>query len=213
MKKRNWLDKHAPRRIRLTCATALAVAVTVSSPQAAHADDVTPPPVPADIQVPSGNRAFLKGHGVGTQNYVCVRSKTGFAWTLFTPEASLFDGDRNQITTHYFSPNPFENGTIRVTWQHSRDTSTVWAQLIHQPSSDPRFVARDAIPWLLLQRVGVQAGPAGGETLTATTFIQRVNTAGGIAPSTGCSRATDVGAKAFVPYTADYFFYAADDGT
>jgi len=48
--------------------------------------------------------------------------------------------------------------------------------------------------------------------LTATTFIHRLNTSGGVAPSTGCT-ASDVGKKAFVPDTADYFFYrAADDG-
>ena len=54
---------------------------------------------------------------------------------------------------------------------------------------------------------GVQEGPTGGDTLTATTFIQRVNTFGGVAPSDGCSGLTDVGKKAFVPYEADYFFY------
>jgi hypothetical protein len=31
---------------------------------------------------------------------------------------------------------------------------------------------------------------------------------GGLAPSTGCSRPKDIGKKAFVPYTADYYFYA-----
>jgi hypothetical protein len=28
-------------------------------------------------------------------------------------------------------------------------------------------------------------------------------------PSTGCSESSDVGKKALVPYTADYFFYKA----
>jgi hypothetical protein len=46
-----------------------------------------------------------------------------------------------------------------------------------------------------------------GDTLTKTTFIQRLNTSGGLAPSTGCSSAADVGRLAFVPYSADYFFY------
>jgi len=39
-------------------------------------------------------------------------------------------------------------------------------------------------------------------------YIQRVYTSGGIAP-TGCAQATDVGTRALVPYTADYFFYKA----
>jgi len=34
-----------------------------------------------------------------------------------------------------------------------------------------------------------------------------VNTEGGLAPSIGCDRLTDVGRRAFMPYTADYFFY------
>jgi hypothetical protein len=40
-----------------------------------------------------------------------------------------------------------------------------------------------------------------------TRFIQRLNTDGGAAPSTGCVRPTDIGKKEFVPYTADYIFY------
>jgi len=125
------------------------------------------------------------------------------------------DKDR-QIITHFLSPNPDERDTPRVTWQHSRDTSTVWAVAIAS-SSDPKFVESGAIPWLLLQVVGAKSGPTGGDRLTATTFIQRLNTSGGVAPSTGCASSTDVGAMAFVPYTADYFLCKdaesdADDG-
>jgi hypothetical protein len=61
----------------------------------------------------------------------------------------------------------------------------------------------------LLQVTGTQDGPTGGRALAATTFIQRLNTSGGTAPSTGCTP-SDVGKRAFVPYTADYFFYSAD---
>jgi uncharacterized protein DUF3455 len=101
-----------------------------------------------------------------------------------------------------------KGGTPRATWQHSQDTSTVWATMTAS-SSDPSVVAPGAIPWLLLQAVGAQDGPTGGHKLTATTFIQRLNTSGGVAPSTGCTLSTDVGMKALVPYTADYFFYKA----
>ncbi len=167
---------------------------------------ITPPPVPADIQVPSGNKVFLEGHGVGTQNYVCLPSGKDFKFALFTPQATLFSDDNRQVTTHYFSPNPLEAGTIRVTWQDSRDTSIVWGQVTHS-SSDPSFVDKNAIAWLLVQRAGSQDGPGGGDTLTGTTFIQRLNTSGGVAPSTGCKTSNDVGHQAFVPYTADYFFY------
>lgn len=182
-------------------------AFALSLPRLANADDVTPPRVPTDIQVPAGNKAFLEGHGVGTQNYVCLPAGSGVAFTLITPQATLLDDEGGQVTTHFFSPNPFESGTIRATWQHSQDTSTVWALVIHSPSNDPSFVAQGAVPWLLLQKAGVQVGPTGGDTLTATSFIQRVNTSGGVAPSSGCDSPADIGRKAFVPYTADYFFY------
>jgi hypothetical protein len=220
MKNCNALENQTTRRILLiACVIALAVAFTVSLPQPAHAAHVTPPPVPANIQVPAGNKAFLVGHGVGTQNYVCLPSGTGVKFILFTPQATLFNDYDKQVTTHYFSPNPFEGGTIRATWQHSRDTSTVWGQVKDgNSSSDPAFVAPGAIAWLLVTVVGAQDGPTGGDTLAATTFIQRLNTSGGVAPSTGCASSTDVGNQAFVPYTADYFFYKkaaksdADDG-
>jgi hypothetical protein len=193
--------------------TALGMAFTLALPHAAQAQSVTPPPVPDNIQVPAGNEAFLLGRGVGTQNYACqpADSLGRVAWTLFTPQATLFSDQGEQLTTHFSSPNPFEfsptpfaNGLVRVTWQDSRDTSTVWAKAIGVSTVDPA-----AIPWVLLQKVGVRVGPTGGGTLAVTTFIQRVNTLGGLAPATGCDIPTDVGNKAFVPYTADYFFYRA----
>jgi hypothetical protein len=120
----------------------------------------------------------------------------------------LFNDEDRQIITHFLSANPVENGTPRATWQHSRDTSRAWAAAI-ATSADPAFVAPGAIPWLLLQVVGAQYGPEWGDKLVDTTFIQRINTAGGVAPSTGCAATTDVGKKVLVPYAAEYVFYRA----
>ena len=211
----NWtaLENHTARRILLNaCAVVLGVAFGLSLPEAARADHVTPPRVPSAIQVPAGAKAFLEGHAVGTQNYICLPSASAFAWTFFGPQATLFKDNGGQIITHFLSPNPDENGTARATWQHSKDTSTIWAVAIAS-SSDLRFVAPGAIPWLLLRVVGDKPGPSGSDQLLETTHIQRLNTSGGVAPSTGCSRAADVGTKALVYYTADYVFYkgAQDD--
>jgi hypothetical protein len=204
---RDILENQTGRRIWvIACAACLAAAVTVSLPQSARAGYITPPPVPSDIQVPQGNFAFLEGHAAGTQNYICVPSGEGFKFVLFTPEATLFDGLDKQVTTHFFSPNPSEEGKIRATWQDSKDTSIVWGGTAI-PSSDPKFVAKDAIPWLKLPMAGVQVGPRGGDRLTATTFIQRLNTSGGVAPAEDCTSMNDIGKLAFVDYTADYFFY------
>jgi hypothetical protein len=202
------------------CTTALAIGLMVSLPQLAQAQSVTPPPVPGNkLQVEPGNEAFLLGHAVGTQNYVCKPSGAGVRFVLFTPEATLFkDNDDRQITTHFFSANPFEpntdatvvaNGLIRAAWQ-ARDSSTVWAK-VHQPDG-ALIVDESAIAWLLLDVTGTQDGPTGGHTLSDTTFIQRLNTTGGLAPATGCTSLTDVGNQAFVPYTADYVFYRKQHG-
>jgi|SRR5579862_4290235 len=207
MKSINTRQRQTTRGIRNTgCITALAVACIVALPQATHAERVMAPHVPDNLEVTGPNKVFLVGHAVGTQNYVCLPSGSAFAWNLFTPEATLFNDEGKQIITHFFSPNPFEGGIVRATWQDSRDTSAFWG-MVTDTSTDSHFVRDGAIPWLKLQFAGSQDGPTGGDRLTGTTFVQRVNTAGGAAPLTGCSQATDVGKKAFIPYTADYFFY------
>lgn len=179
----------------------------------AAAQTITVPRVPDIIKVPAGNTAFLKGYATGTQNYICMPSSTGLAWKFLGPQATLFitfrwfNGEvRQQITTHFLSPNPEEAGTpARATWQSSLDTSVVWAKKIEE-SNDPNFVAPGAIPWFLLQETGTQRGPTGGSLLAQTTFIQRINTTGGVVPTTSC---TEAGTIQFVPYTADYLFYRA----
>ena len=189
----------------------LGLALMFTLPGAAYAQTVTPPSVPPGLEVDVPNEAFLLGRGKGTQNYICQPTGSPstalghVAWTLFTPEDTLFTDQGEQLITHFASPNPDEGSIVRVTWEDSRDTSTVWARAIAAATVKP-----NAIPWVLLKVVGARVGPTGGDTLFTTTFLQRVNTEGGLAPETGCDRLTDVGHKAFIPYTADYFFYRAN---
>jgi hypothetical protein len=161
--------------------------------------------IPADLRVPAGHTLFLRASATGTQNYVCLPTASGFGWAFYGPQATLFRSG-TQVITHFLSPNPDEGGLPRATWQHSRDTSRVWANAVAS-SSDPRFVRPGAIPWLLLEVVGADRGPTGGTRLTETSFIQRIRTSGGVAPATGCDEAPNVGAKALVPYKTDYLFY------
>jgi hypothetical protein len=180
------------------------VALSTAAPAAAKV--IVTPAVPSNLQPLDGSTAFLVGHARGTQNYVCLPNGVAFSWTLFGPQATLFDDNGKQQITHFLSANPLENGALRPTWQDSGDTSSAWAAAI-RTSTDAGFVAPGAIPWLLLQVVGAQYGTAVGHKLTYATYIQRVNTAGGIPPVEGCSVATDVGRKTLVPYMADYVFY------
>jgi Protein of unknown function (DUF3455) len=170
------------------------------------------PDVPRDLRVPGGYSVYYQGHAVGTQNFICLATGAGIAWRFLGPQATLFqfDGDiAQQNATHFLSANPVENGVARPTWQHSLDTSRVWAQVVAS-SSDPNYVEAGAIPWLLLEAVGAATGPAGGATLAQTAYIHRLTTSGGIAPATGCNEGADVGKISLVPYTADYYFYKAN---
>jgi hypothetical protein len=172
------------------------------------------PSIPENLKVPSGNIAYLKAYAVGTQNYVCTQGAAGAVWKFLGPQATLFltfpwiNGEgRQQIATHFLSSNPADGGKSGPTWQHSLDTSAVWGKVMAN-STDPAYVAPGAIPWLLLQVAGSQKGPMGGSFLLQTTYIQRLNTSGGTAPSSGCDESA-YGTFLLVPYTTDYFFYKA----
>ena len=110
-------NEQTTRGTRLVaCAIALGLTFAVALPEPAHAQTVTPPPVPAGLEVEAGNEAFLVGHATGTQNYVCQPSPSigRVAWSLFTPQATLFNDEGEQIITHFFSPNPSENRLVRA---------------------------------------------------------------------------------------------------
>src|SRR5262249_23933724 len=142
---------------------------------------ITVPQVPPLLEVPAGHALFFAAHAVGTQNYVCLPAAAPAvaAWKVVAPQATLYytyQGESvQQLTTHFLSANPEETGVARPTWQHSVDSSRVWAKL-SQPSIDPNYVEPGAIPWLLLEKVGTEVGPLGGFFLAQTTYIQRLNT-------------------------------------
>jgi hypothetical protein len=176
------------------------------------------------IPPPAGTSAFLLGHGVGTQGYVCLPTAAGASWTVngARPEATLFTHifrEGVQIITHFHSPvvnpNDVEPKPSRfgdATWQSSFDSGRVWAQKQKwvTAGTEANCPNGGSIDCLLLQVIGSDEGPAGGKSLTKTTFIQRLKTCGGSAPATGCAVSGDVGHQALVPYSADYYFFCSD---
>lgn len=196
-------------------ALAFAVSSTLAAAQPGARAHTPPPEVPATLEVPDGFRVFFTAHAIGTQNYICLPAPAGVAWKLVGPQATLYQAQRRglgqQQATHYLSANPVENGLARPTWQHSFDSSKVWGRAVAS-STDPNFVQAGAIPWLLVQVAGTEEGPTGGSFLTDAAFVQRINTAGGAAPATGCATTADVGALALVPYAADYVFFRETRG-
>jgi uncharacterized protein DUF3455 len=186
-----------------TLALILAIVVPCA---AGAAEPITPPPVPGTIAVTEGYKPFLMGHAVGTQNYICAPAPGGgVTWLQIGPQATVFTTNVEQFLTHYQSENPLEADALDATWQHSRDSSRVWARKI-RGSADPAYVAPGAIDWLLLGMTATKAGPTGGDKLLPTLFVQRVNTVGGKEPATGCSEDT-INSRKLVPYEADYIFY------
>jgi hypothetical protein len=184
----------------------IVAALAVAAPFAAMATNVKPPKVPDTLAVPAGSKAFLIGHAVGTQNYICLPDGTGAKWVLFGPQATVFDDHGRQLMTHFLSPNPAESNALRATWMDSDRTSSVWAMKVAE-SDDARYVEPGAIKWFLLKVMGAEEGSQRNDRLVKTTVIHRVNTSGGVAPASECTLTGDVGKTKFVPYTADYVFY------
>ena len=67
----------------------------------------------------------------------------------------------------------------------------------------PRWAPLGAIPWLLLKARSTD-GPGVFSTIT---YIQRLQTAGGVAPTESCDRIV-AGVERAAPYTAIYAFDA-----
>jgi hypothetical protein len=174
-------------RLPLSRLLLAAVAVTVLAGPAYAGP--TSPDAPGKIAPPAGNKVFLVAHAEGVQIYKCDAG-TG-AWTLDGPRAQLYAENGKFIGTHYAGPS----------WQ-ALDGSSVTATKVDGVNVDPT-----AVDWLLLAKKTSATG-AGGDRLTATTYIQRVNTAGGRAPA--ASECDVTGETAEIDYTADYYFWKKD---
>jgi hypothetical protein len=139
----------------------------------------------SSLDVPAGNKPFLDARAVGVQIYSC----NGSAWTLLAPRATLYGKNGKRVATHFAGP----------TWQ-AADGSRVVGRAVARATYYPT-----AIPWLLLEATSTAAGPQ-GDRLAHTTYIQRLNTTGGLAPAADCGADT-AGSTTEGPYTADYYFW------
>jgi len=137
------------------------------------------------LQVPEGSNISFHVFGVGFQVY----RWDGTQWKFSNPEANLFaDAGQNALVgTHFSAPGANPNW---LTTSGSRVIGTV---------VDKCTPNANAIPWVKLS-----AENSGTGVFNQTTFIQRLNTVGGLAPTTP---GTVVGQEFKSPYTADYYFY------
>lgn len=145
--------------------------------------------LPAQLQPPADSQLLLQVHAKGDQIYTCKGDAAQFSWTLKAPDAQLFDKDGKPFGKHFAGPS----------WEASDGSRVTGKAAANAPSPDP-----DSIPWLLVNVVSHE----GSGVLSRASFIQRLNTKGGKAPSSGCD-SSHANQELRVPYTADYLFFAA----
>jgi hypothetical protein len=166
---------------------ALALMVQFSNTVARASSDIPVPELPSEcgsIQVEAGNEVAFHAYAIGVQIY----RWNGSAWTFVAPDANLYAnaGYNGKVGFHYGGP----------TWE-SNSGSKVLAARVTGTGCTPDTTA---IPWLLLKKVSTD-GPG---IFNNVTFVQRVSTTGGVAPT---QAGTVVGEEKRVPYTAEYYFY------
>jgi hypothetical protein len=143
---------------------------------------------PPQIQPPANERLVLQVHAKGDQVYTCKEDVDRYTWVLKAPDAQLFDKGGKSFGKHYAGP----------TWEANDGSKIVGKAAANVPSPDA-----DSIPWLLVTVVD----RSGEGALARVTSIQRLNTKGGKAPSSGCDNA-HAAQELRVPYSADYLFFA-----
>ena len=135
------------------------------------------------LNAPAGAKVVYHVYARGVQIY----RWNGTAWALYGPDAILSAdaGGKSVVGTHYVGP----------TWE-SNSGSKVVGTVVDRCTPNPNAVA-----WLLL------SGKASGEGIfSSVTHIQRVNTVGGVAPSTP---GAFVGDEVSIEYSTEYYFYRA----
>ena len=194
------IDADVARTFRLSdylivCAGVLVLCALVAAAAAAK----PAPTVPGDPLDPRtyepGSKVFLELHATGVQKYACQANGT---WLFTDREVTLFkaNGSPKADGTHFLN---FASG--RPVWRFKDGSFVEAARKVTVPAGSAN------IPSLLLQKAVSAAGD--GDKLERTTWVQRLNTAGGTAPTTPCAP----GAKLAVPYTADYFFWRQGGGS
>jgi hypothetical protein len=160
-------------------------ALSISADAVNAADTALPidaAPVPASIDVPKGNKPVATLPARGVQVYQCLDK----AWTLLEPDATLKQG-HEVVALHTRGP----------VWVSTVDGSAVNAAAV--PGASVK--RENAIPELLLKAAATRGEGLFGKV----TFVQRLETKGGLAPIGTCAPGTQVSS----PYEATYKFFVA----
>ena len=151
------------------------------------------PEAPETLRPSSHEHLVLQVHASGAQVYRCGPAADGkLAWMLKGPDAQLSNEHGAVIGQHYAGP----------AWKYEDGSEVTGKAAAHVDSPQP-----GSVPWLLLSA----AGHTGHGVLERVTSIQRLHTVGGSAPPAAQCDDAKRETEARSPYSADYYFYAADN--
>jgi hypothetical protein len=165
----------------------LAVSLALAVPAFAA---VSPPSgLTSSITASADEEAVLMLRAEGTHVFECKPlpgDSNRYAWFFSAPDATLYDAGR-----------PVARNAAENVFEAIGDRSTVTASIRARQDG-----GSNNLPWLLLRAQST----ADAGLFAGVTSVQRVNTAGGVAPDTGCD-ANNVGKEARIAFKADYYFY------
>lgn len=171
----------------LSCAAAL-LGACASTPAPMMVDNMA---LPEAVRVPAGQKQRMHTSATGEITYECREKKDmagAHEWVFVAPVATLFGPGKQVVGKYYGGP----------TWESNDGSKVVGKQVAVAPGGAGN------IPLQL-----VKAEPAMGMgAMQGVSFIQRLNTQGGVAPATACDASTK-GNRQQVKYAADYVFYGA----
>jgi len=176
------------------CLVVPATSTGAAAPVCDQLGALVPPSVPAALAAPSGAMLAKRVHAVGVQIYTCTAPTGGgatapYTWALKAPDAKLYDTSCTLVGTHGAGPS----------WRSEADGSAVVGAAVASVDAPDKHMA---IPWVLLKAVS----HTGTGVMSDVIAVQRVDTHGGVGPTSGCD-AAHVGSDTSVAYTATYYFY------
>ncbi len=165
----------------------LLVLASISPAPADPGQDNRAPDVGANtFLIPPGgtNKVHFHAYAIGVQIY--TNDTANSVWKLKEPMACLFDAPDggDLVGIHYAGP----------TWESESGSFVKGAALTNAPSPNANSIR------LLLIKATSSDGPG---IFDGTTYIQRMNTMGGVPPAPPTPFDTELS----VHYTAEYYFY------
>ena len=176
--------------IRTAIATAAVSLIAACGSMSPNMPTYSQAALPATVQVPAGHKVTMETVGVGEITYLCSAKKDmagQYEWVFVGPDAKLMSRGGQQVGKYYGPP---------ATWEAMDGSKLTAVQVAVAPHM------AGSIPLQL-----VKGNPAmGSGAMQGVTYIQRVDTRGGVAPAAACG-AGNLNAKQIVNYQADYIFW------